>query len=355
MELNHMQIGAHIAALRKSKGLTQEQLAAMLGVSAPAVSKWETDSSYPDITLLCPLARALGTHVDDLLQFEPTLSDQEVVEQINAVVNTAIHQDCHTAEAQLQELLHRYPNCTALQFNAAAAYDTFQMLSPADSNPEWKKRKQALLEEVRSSGSSAYWQSVTIQLATLAIADGALEEGAALLRELPEHAGDPTNIWALYYLKKDQPEEALKLTQKQLYKLAHQLQTCLISLMNPKLIPEPQRMLKICCAYRTIAQTFGLADLSDAAMMAIYVQLGEMEKAADCFARYVEVALGPVSYPDEELFSPGLSYQRQEGIQATTQPMRQMLLQAVQEDSQYQPLFDYPAFTAALEKLKASI
>ena len=45
MEPTKKEIGAHIAALRKAKGLTQEQLAAQLGVSAPAVSKWETNVS----------------------------------------------------------------------------------------------------------------------------------------------------------------------------------------------------------------------------------------------------------------------------------------------------------------------
>ena len=62
--------------MRKAKGMTQEQLAAALGVSAPAVSKWETGSSYPDITLLCPLARALGSNVDSLLAFEEELSEE---------------------------------------------------------------------------------------------------------------------------------------------------------------------------------------------------------------------------------------------------------------------------------------
>lgn len=41
-----MKIGLKITELRKKKGMTQEQLAAALGVSAPAVSKWETDLSH---------------------------------------------------------------------------------------------------------------------------------------------------------------------------------------------------------------------------------------------------------------------------------------------------------------------
>ena len=358
MELKQMKIGAGIAAFRKAKGLTQEQLAAMLGVSAPAVSKWETDNSYPDITLLCPLARALGTNVDTLLQFQETLSDQEVIEQINAILQSAMQQGCLEAETRLQELLRRYPGCTALQFNAAAAYDTFQMFSPdadTDTLQQWKERKKALLEEIRASGSAAYWQSATMQLASLSISEGKLEQGADLLRELPEHAGDPTTIWALYYLKKDQPEEALKRTQKRLYQLVHQVQTCLVALMNPKLLPQARQLMKICHIYRAVAQAFGLADMSDAPMMEAYLRMGETEKAADCFARYVDIAVGPVTYPDEALFSPGLTYQKLEGVQATTQSMRQLLLKTITEEPAYRPLFAYPVFTAALEKLKASV
>ena len=45
MDTTPMELGTKIAALRKEKGLTQEQLAAKLGISAPAVSKWETGVS----------------------------------------------------------------------------------------------------------------------------------------------------------------------------------------------------------------------------------------------------------------------------------------------------------------------
>lgn len=46
METTSIQIGATISALRRARGLTQEQLADQLGVSAPAVSKWETGVSH---------------------------------------------------------------------------------------------------------------------------------------------------------------------------------------------------------------------------------------------------------------------------------------------------------------------
>lgn len=64
-------LGKRIAALRKEKGLTQEQLAEKVGVSAQAVSKWENDVSCPDITLLPLLADLFDVSVDELLGVKP--------------------------------------------------------------------------------------------------------------------------------------------------------------------------------------------------------------------------------------------------------------------------------------------
>ena len=75
-----LRIGSVIQRLRKLKGLTQEQLADSIGVSKAAVSKWESGSTYPDITLLSPIARLLGTTVDGLLEFEENLSKNEIDE-----------------------------------------------------------------------------------------------------------------------------------------------------------------------------------------------------------------------------------------------------------------------------------
>lgn len=60
-------IGRQIAALRKSKGLTQNELGERLGVSFQAVSKWERSETLPDISILPDLAKVLETTVDFIL------------------------------------------------------------------------------------------------------------------------------------------------------------------------------------------------------------------------------------------------------------------------------------------------
>lgn len=63
-------LGARIAAFRKEKGMTQEELAERVGVSPQAVSKWENDVSCPDILMIPKLAKLFGVTSDELLTGE---------------------------------------------------------------------------------------------------------------------------------------------------------------------------------------------------------------------------------------------------------------------------------------------
>ena len=77
-----MSIGKNIASFRKAKGWTQAELGEKIGVSNQAVSKWESETSMPDVMLLPVLADAFGCYVDELFSRE---------------VKTEIHYD-HCAE-----------------------------------------------------------------------------------------------------------------------------------------------------------------------------------------------------------------------------------------------------------------
>lgn len=348
-------IGAKLTELRKEKGLTQNQLAEMLGISAPAVSKWENDSSYPDITLLCPLARALDTNVDTLLSFEETLSDREIEEKLNILLETTMKEGYETGEQMLFDLLHKYPGSCALKYNAALAWDTFLLLFPTADNElqeKWKGYKKELLTDLRSSGTSAYQQTAVLNLALMAIHDGRLDRGEQLLKEIPEHSADTAPAWFQLYTERNQPEEALRLMQKRLYTLIRQAAFCLTAMMSPKITDDHEHALRICEVYKTIDQLFGLGGMYDGMFLDIYLRMERYDDAAACFVRYIDAMTGEAVLPRRDLFSPGLNIK--EHPSAVSKELRKMLLLGI-EDKTFKPLLAYPECVNAIEKLKAGI
>ena len=74
MVMDNYITAAAVKRLREAKGLTQAQLAEQIGVSGKAVSKWETAKGLPDITLIEPLAKALGVSVAELLSGDTVIN-----------------------------------------------------------------------------------------------------------------------------------------------------------------------------------------------------------------------------------------------------------------------------------------
>lgn len=82
-------LGRRIARLRLAKTATQERLAKELNVSPQAVSKWENDINYPDISLLPDLARFLGVSVDELLSGASASAQESASAQGNAAAQVS--------------------------------------------------------------------------------------------------------------------------------------------------------------------------------------------------------------------------------------------------------------------------
>ena len=70
-------IGKKLKALRKERDLTQEEVAAHLGISFQAISKWERGDGYPDITMLPALANYFRVSVDELIGMDDIASAQK--------------------------------------------------------------------------------------------------------------------------------------------------------------------------------------------------------------------------------------------------------------------------------------
>ena len=77
-----MTIGANIKRLRSAKNITQEQLSVAMNVTCAAVSKWERGETYPDITLLQPLAYFFGVTLDELMGYNQEKIQMDIDEVI---------------------------------------------------------------------------------------------------------------------------------------------------------------------------------------------------------------------------------------------------------------------------------
>ena len=86
-------LGRRIARLRLARTATQERLAKELNVSPQAVSKWENDINYPDISLLPDLARFLGVSVDELLSGASASAQESVAAQESAAEKSTAAQE----------------------------------------------------------------------------------------------------------------------------------------------------------------------------------------------------------------------------------------------------------------------
>ena len=102
-------IGDNIRRLRRQGSITQEQLAEMLGVTCAAVSKWERGETYPDITLLFPLAHFFQVTVDELMGFDEDLLEREI-DAVLQKYGVLCQDNASKARAFITQAYGQYPN-----------------------------------------------------------------------------------------------------------------------------------------------------------------------------------------------------------------------------------------------------
>lgn len=123
-----MELGQVIRKYRKKKNLTQEEMAARLGVSAPAVNKWENGNSMPDIMMLAPIARLLGITTDELLSFSEELTEKEIKDIVDEADRRLKEQSFEEAFCWARQIIERYPNCEMLIWQIAVIFDARRMM-----------------------------------------------------------------------------------------------------------------------------------------------------------------------------------------------------------------------------------
>ena len=133
-----MQLGKVIRTYRKKKGLTQEEVANRLGVTTPAVNKWENGVTYPDITLLAPIARLLDISLDTLLSFREELTPGEIENIIYEVDSMLKEKSYDEVFEWAKEKLEQYPNCEMLILEMAVILNGWRVMTEAVNDTKYE-------------------------------------------------------------------------------------------------------------------------------------------------------------------------------------------------------------------------
>ena len=123
--------GETLKKLRKQKDMTQEQLAEYVNISPQSVSKWETNLTLPDITLLPVLANIFDVSADLLLGIDITVKNERIEKIEKEAINYLTTSRYEEAEKLLRGALKEYPN----------SYELMSTLVITIRNIAWNKEK----------------------------------------------------------------------------------------------------------------------------------------------------------------------------------------------------------------------
>lgn len=212
-----MDIGPVIRKYRKALGLTQEELAGRLGVSAPAVNKWEKGKSLPDIALLSPLARLLGISLDELLGHQEELSDAEA----NALVEEGLAkieaEGYDEAYLWMVKQVQTYPTSWRLILWLA---QLFSAKDEADDGVDAAGRRDFFVgcyEQVLANGDHELKEQAAQALFYHYYAQDNYEEAEAYLAYFPEKSAERKRHQGMIYHRTQRIEEARRVFEELLY------------------------------------------------------------------------------------------------------------------------------------------
>ncbi|MCC0636712.1 MULTISPECIES: helix-turn-helix domain-containing protein [unclassified Clostridioides] len=228
-----IKIGEVIQTLRKEKSLTQEQLAKFIGVSTPAVSKWESGNSYPDIELLPVLADFFNVSVDKLLNYKVDLSEEEVMKvykeleatlakvEIDLLIEEPLEEfkeDLESVERLANMYMEKYPQSYLLKLKISSLYQMYSYKFGKDKfNSKIKETTNILEDIVRNTDDIQIKETALLILSNAYYMLDDYEKAELYLNMIHKAIGDTSVNLAMIYLSQNRLDEAETLLQNKLF------------------------------------------------------------------------------------------------------------------------------------------
>ena len=354
MELN---LSEKIRELRKTAGLTQKQLAESLGVSPAAVSKWETNKAYPDLTLLSPLARALKTSLDALLDFSPRLSLEEVRKLEDACREAFETKPFMDAVALCEDAVKTYPGDGYLCLRIASLYMRNLCACPDDAAAQAQlKRCIFLFERCLEDGLKEVSDAALHVLPGLYQMAGDLDKALKTVERLPQGMADARMLRAGILQAKGEESAALELHQAVLWDKLRDAGLSLYSIAGiHKKLGNSKRAMELIQTAKSLDRLFyldaRLGQCSNYALFeaSLYMEENQPERALDALEEFVHAYLELPLAPLENAFFDRLQLQIDGRSRSSLRKNARFLLA---ETDAFAPLRGDPRFEAFLRRLE---
>lgn len=367
-----MPINQVIHEKRKKLGLTQEDMADALGVSVPAVSKWENGISYPDITIIPALARFLRTDLNTLLCYERELSEKEVGAFINDLAKGMEQDGFAKIYQSAREKMKEYP--TDARFIQTTATFLKGAMIMSQFKPEEKSFYDGeithLYEMVGALDCEPYAARANYMLAANKIAEKDYEKAQEMLDRIPKYDGMDKRILQARILEaRNDYTEAAKIYEAKLSNDLNDAQMSLMQLIHIAVIEENNELAeKLVLCGEGIAKTAGLWEYN------FYIfgfQKAVDEKDAKKTIKQLKSMLEAMMVPWDVKKSPMMSHiaamqKKQEQdmsnaeLQQRSRPMNvgKQMLSGILEDLENNPEYDFlrgeKAFAELLEQYRGN-
>jgi len=198
-------------ALRKTRELTQEQIADTFHVSPQAVSRWETGASYPDIALLPHIAIFFKVTVDELLGTEAIQGAEKAATHIKDIRNLLNTGKLQEAIEAARNAVKEYPTNHDLQYLLLQALCVAASTKSNDSTNAYKNEILAMGEKIMNSADQNAYHAHKFQLIRQYTAWNMTVEAEKIVLSLPAEAYFTQDLTMQYVLEGDRLRDDLKL------------------------------------------------------------------------------------------------------------------------------------------------
>lgn len=341
-----------IAIHRKKKKLTQEGLAMYLGVSASAVSKWESGTSYPDITLLAPLARALGITIDELLNFHSELSIQQASLIEENICAKFENEGFEGGREACYEVLKEYPQSARLRIRLAGLFQRYVILLDHATDEQVKELYLEAIEILKPAQEDNHTEmamSARVLLVNYYIIVKDFEQAEETLQQLPKRQYIQEDFLPTLALMKEDIDQAQEANE---VNFCWHFQSVLSSLMQLSGIASRRQQyaqaIQLLEIQESLIQATGWNHSNIGLLKASYlIKMNRVSEAMEALES-VEFVMARNNNPNHPLHS-----MVEKRLKLQPYPMtilKQKLAEELLQDELYQPLYDEPDFQRLIKK-----